>query len=230
MLLLTGCASTAQRVGPGPQASDHLPLHRLDAAAGCDQCNAVVIFYTGVAGWGPVDAAIGARLAARGYPVVGVDSFRYFWRSRTAEGAALDLTRLIEGEGRLRGRSRVILAGYSFGGAALPLIAERLPREVLDRVELLALIAPSIQGELVLRPWSFIDVPGPTARPIAPSVAALSGPAQICIYGVLDHLAACPGLDADHTRRVALPGGHLFVGQTARVAELVADAAQSLKP
>lgn len=60
-------------------------------------------------------------MAARGIPVVGFDSLRYFWKKRTPEGLAADLDRVLRYYGRHWGKSKLILIGYSQGADVLPL-------------------------------------------------------------------------------------------------------------
>ncbi len=50
---------------------------------------------SGDGGWAGIDQAVAAALSARGIPVVGLDSLRYYWTARTPSGVASDTDRMI---------------------------------------------------------------------------------------------------------------------------------------
>src|SRR5262245_32540064 len=58
--------------------------------------DAFVVLYSGDGGWAQADCEFSHRLAAKGLPVVGVNSVRYFTKARTPEAAAVDLSRTID--------------------------------------------------------------------------------------------------------------------------------------
>ena len=68
-----------------------------------------------------------AALSAKGIPVVGLDSLRYFWTARTPEGLAADTDRMIRYYLAHFGKKRVLLIGYSQGADVLPFAVNRLP-------------------------------------------------------------------------------------------------------
>ncbi len=215
LAMATGAAAAAPRRPAGPL----ILVPSAVASSG-----PLVIFYSGDGGWAGADRRIAAGLAQRGLPVVGVDALHYFWRTRSADQAAADLAATIADACRRWGRSRVILAGYSFGAGALPLVAAHLPPDAWARVQMIALIAPGAHGELVLRPRSWFNIPGPQAAPLADALRALSAVRVLCIYAVDDHSAACPRLPPPVALR-PLSGGHHFKGQTDAVAAVIARAA-----
>ena len=51
----------------------------------------MAVVYSGDGGWRDIDKDIASRLQAKGIPVVGVDSLRYFWSEKTPEQIAADL-------------------------------------------------------------------------------------------------------------------------------------------
>jgi type IV secretory pathway VirJ component len=184
---------------------------------------AFVIWYSGVGGWGPTDRAIAARLDARGLPDVGVDSTRYFANRRSPQTAAADLAALIGRYGEQWGRSKVVLVGYSFGGAALPLMVPQLPPPVRAQVRLVVLLAPSPRCELVMRPWTLFDIFQPSAEPLAEAAAGLDGTKVLCIADPRDKTADCA--DVTGAARMQASGGHGFRGAYDAAADAIAAAA-----
>jgi type IV secretory pathway VirJ component len=184
----------------------------------------LVVFYSGDGGWAGADRRIAAGLSRRGMPVVGVNALHYFWRRRSPEQAAADLDGIIAGASRLWGRTGVVLAGYSFGAGALPLVAAHLSPASLARVQLIVLIAPGEHGEMVLRPRSWFDIPSRQAVRLDWALQAIRTPPVMCIYAIEDRRAACPHLAPSVAVR-ALTGGHHFHGETDAVAATIARAA-----
>ena len=72
---------------------------------------AVVI--SGDGGWAGLDKEVAGALAAKGIPVVGVNSLQYFWTARTPDGIARDLERILRRYLALWNRQEVMLIGYS---------------------------------------------------------------------------------------------------------------------
>ncbi len=83
---------------------------------------------SGDGGWAGLDRSIAKSFAARGIPVVGIDSLRYFWSEKTPDGTARDLAAIIQQYQQRWHRNAVYLLGYSFGADVLPFIVNRLPR------------------------------------------------------------------------------------------------------
>jgi type IV secretory pathway VirJ component len=179
------------------------------------------VWYTGVGGFGDPDRRVIGRLTRRGISVVEVNSRDYFWRRRTPEEAAAALGDIIRRYSQAWPGRKVAVIGYSFGGAAVPMILPHLDADVRDRIQLVVLVAPSPRGQLVMRPWTIIDVFNPGDPSTADTAKAIQAP-LLCIYGVKDRLAACPFLT--NATVLALPGGHLLEGQAGAIADAVSRA------
>ena len=86
----------------------------------------VTLFYSGDGGWRDLDRAVAGQMADLGYPVVGVDTLRYFWSGKTPEKAASDLAATMAYY-RIAWKAKTfVLAGYSFGADILPAVYNRL--------------------------------------------------------------------------------------------------------
>jgi type IV secretory pathway VirJ component len=223
-LALSGCADDLElREARVPAQAMPLHLYAPTAPGG-----ALVVWYSGVGGWGATDAGVARGLEAAGLPVVGVDSVRYFAHRRSPQTAAADLAALIDRYGAAWRREGVVLVGYSFGGAALPLILPQLPTQARARVRLVVLIAPSPRSELVMRPWTLFDVFQPDAPPLRGEARALAGLRSLCIADPDDHSADCAALPG--TPATAVSGGHRLKGSLDAVARAIASAAAQAPP
>ena len=82
---------------------------------------------SGDGGWAGLDQDVAAALSAKGIPVVGLDSLRYYWTARTPDGLAADTDRIVRYYLAHFGKRRVLLIGYSQGADVLPFAVNRLP-------------------------------------------------------------------------------------------------------
>lgn len=213
---LSACASYRD-IEPG--GGLRMPVEEHPAAGGGG--DTLVVLYSGDGGSRGGNRKISADLAARGVPVVDVDSLAYFWRKRSIAKDAAELEALIDHYAQVWHASKVVLAGYSFGGSALPLIAGALPASVWKRVRSVVLIAPRDYVELTLRPHSWINIKPPHAPPLEADLRALGNARVVCVYGEKDGLAACPRLPAGLVEVRKLAGGHTFGGHYAPVAAIL---------
>lgn len=183
--------------------------------------NTMAIMYSGDGGWAGIDRDIAARLAAKGVPIVGVDSLAYFWTARSPQEAGRDLDRLIMHYSTLWQKPRVVLIGYSFGADNLPYIVGTLPldqRARISRVSFLGL-SPSADFQFHLASW--LDVVGKNALPTVPAITKLRGLPMQCVRGAEENDSACPALPATLAEQEILPGGHHFDGNTTLIASTI---------
>lgn len=212
---------------PRPQAAlaprlADLPLVEAPAQGHGDT---MAVFYSGDGGWAGIDKGLSSGFGRAGIPVVGYDSLRYFWTRRTPQEAASDLAAVLEHYMSAWGKTKVVLAGYSFGADALPTIVAHLPPELRARVRLVALLGLDKDGELEFHPTDWLNQNGPTAYPIAPVLAQLKGTPVVCLYGDEERDAACPTFAAGLIRPIRLSGGHHFNGDYGVVGDAINRAA-----
>ncbi|MEO5813017.1 MAG: AcvB/VirJ family lysyl-phosphatidylglycerol hydrolase [Rhodanobacter sp.] len=103
----------------------------------------LVIVYSGDGGWADLDKQLGNAFAARGLPVLGVNTFKYYWRMRTADESAAQLDALMTKYLEQWHKQRVWLVGFSFGADVLPTIIDKLSPENRARIAQLVLLSPS---------------------------------------------------------------------------------------
>jgi type IV secretory pathway VirJ component len=203
----------------GPAVAD-LPLVEVPSTVPGGKAFALLV--TGDGGWAGIDRQLAAALSAKGLPVVGVDSLKYFWTRRTPEGFAADLGRVVEHYAAAWGRAEVALVGYSRGADVLPAAAALLAATPRARVRALALIGPGREAEFELHLTDFLTS-GSGGRPILPDVERLGATPIVCLYGRDEtDESLCPLLRARAaTRVVDLGGGHHFGGDYGAVAREV---------
>ncbi len=181
----------------------------------------LAVVLSGDGGWAGMDKEVAGELAGLGIPTVGWNSLQYYWKTRTPEGAADDLARILAHYLPAWGRERVLLVGYSFGADVLPFLVARLPESWRARVDLVTLIAPSTSAQFEFHVSEWLGSTARDARPTAPEVERLSGLRVLCIQGEDDAEGLCRKLPAGAAEVALLGGGHHFGGGYAEVARRI---------
>jgi type IV secretory pathway VirJ component len=209
--------------GPAPVrggAGDLKDLPLVEVPTSRPQGDLLAVIYSGDGGWASLDREVAQALSARGVPVVGMDSLRYFWTARTPEEGAGDLARLLRHYLAAWKREKVLLVGYSFGADALPFLASRLPADLAERIRLLALIGPSHDASLEIHVAEWLGG-GKGEYRVLPELKKLAGRPLLCLYGQKDDDSLCPDLPKGQGQAAQLPGGHHFGGDYESVARLL---------
>lgn len=206
------------------------PLTEVPVTGGPDRPHLAVMF-SGDGGWALFDRAVTAELAKNGLPTVGWDSLSYFWKARQPDEVALDLERALRYYLDAWKKSRIVLIGYSFGADVLPAVVNRLPQELRDRIDLLALLGLSDYAsfEFNLTDW-ISSKPGEGDQPVRPELEKLGSLKRLCIYGADETDAACPKLAELGVKIEKMPGDHHFDDDYPGVARRILDQLPPLPP
>ena len=218
----------ATRVAPPPAGLSDLPIIEVPAQNGVPPSalpsDSFAIIMSGDGGWAGLDQDVAAALSAKGIPVVGLDSLRYYWTPRTPSGLAADTDRMIRYYLAHFGKQRVLLIGYSQGADVLPFAVNRLPEATRARVALTAVMGMSEHAlfEFHMTSWVSDDNSGPATLP---EINRIAGMPVLCIYGSDENDSLCPKLDPKRFHLVKLKGGHHFDGDYAGLATQILAAA-----
>ena len=232
-------ANLTRAVAPPPAALGDLPVIEVPAQpvattsaaapssaapSAAAPSDAFAIIMSGDGGWAGLDQDIAAALSARGIPVVGLDSLRYYWTARTPDSVAADTDRMIRYYMSHFGKKRVLLIGYSQGADVLPFAVNRLPQATRAQVALTAILGMSEHAlfEFHVSSWISDDNSGPATLP---EVNRITGMPVLCIYGEDEHDSLCPKLDPSKFKVVKVKGGHHFDGNYAALADDILSAA-----
>ena len=220
--------AAASRGTPAPNALVDLPLVEVPAKSGTSPSDTFAILMSGDGGWAGLDQEIAGALSAAGIPVVGLDSLRYYWTSRTPDGLAADTDRMIRYYLAHLGKKRVLLVGYSQGADVLPFAVNRLPQASRQAVALTAILGMSEHAvfEFHLTNWVSDDNSGPATLP---EVNRITDIPVLCIYGEDESDSLCPKLDPKKFIVVKVKGNHHFDGNYAGLAQQIMQAAAPRK-
>ncbi|QJD67963.1 virulence factor [Xanthomonas campestris pv. badrii] len=183
-----------------------LPLVELHAP-GSDR---LVVMLSGDGGWRELDKGIAAQLQQRGVSVVGWNSLRYFWASRTPQQIGADLDRVIAAYRQRWHIQHVALVGYSFGADVLPFAYPDLSPQQRAAVQFVSLLGLGHQADFKVRVGGWLGWHNDAERDVEPALQAFDLPRVQCIYGTEEKDTLCPELRARGVEVVSRPGGHHF--------------------
>jgi len=214
--------SIVKQVQPDASVSG-VPLTEVPATGGPDRPQLAVMF-SGDGGWALLDRAVTAELAKNGLPIIGWDSLSYFWKARQPEEVALDLERVLRRYLAVWNKGRIVLMGYSFGADVLPAVVNRLPKELRDRLDLVAFLGLSERASFEFRLTDWIsDEADESDQPVRPEVEKLGAVRRLCLYGAGEEGAFCPKLTDLGVIVEKMPGDHHFDEDYQGVARRILD-------
>ena len=169
---------------------------------------------------------VAARLHARGYAIVAVNSLSYFSPGRTAPEAAALIAGAMRRAMALGRTGRVILIGQSFGADMLHVGLAEFPASARHAIAAIILVVPG--HDIVFRA-SPVELAGfETPDALAwPTASRLTWAPVTCIRGAREHNSLCPELAMPNVRRIVLPGGHPLHGDDAALAAAILPAIEA---
>ena len=172
----------------------------------------MAVFYSGDGGWRDLDKTIGEALARDGVPVIGIDSLRYFWRAKTPEQIATDLTRIVQHYSAAWSTPHVVLIGYSFGAGVIPFAYNRLPDDVRAHVVQVSLLGIEPRALFEFKVTGWLRAAPADAAPVLPEVARFPPDLLQCVYGTDEPETLCRDPALSGAELIHTKGGHHFDG------------------
>ncbi|WP_419735299.1 virulence factor family protein [Pseudomonas sp. COR18] len=169
----------------------------------------VTLFLSGDGGWRDLDRDVAGEMAKMGYPVVGIDTLRYYWQHKSPEQSAVDLTELMQHYRQKWGTKRFVLTGYSFGADVLPAIYNHLPEAEQQRVDAIILLAFARSGSFEIHVDGWLGKAG-MELDTGPDMARLPAAKVLCIYGKEEVDESGCTTKTAVGEPMELPGGHHF--------------------
>jgi type IV secretory pathway VirJ component len=212
-------ANSEDKAPPSRAGLQDLPL--VEVLASMPSRDVLAVILSGDGGWAGIDREIADVLAKKNIPVVGVNSLRYFWQSKTPENAAADLERILKAYMALWNKDKVVLIGYSLGADVLPFMANRLPPELLSRVVLITLLGPDTEVDFEFHLTDWLGGRSRNSKQVLPEVAKLEGKRLLCVYGEEERESLCRQLSGSQTRVVSFKGAHHFGGNYEAITNII---------
>lgn len=165
--------------------------------------------FTGDGNWAILVRAMARELAWHGIGSVGLKARTYLLRRRPPSVVARHVEAVLRHYLKAWDQDRLVLVGLSRGADLLPFVVRRLPDELRERIDLVALFSPARMTNFRFR-WS--DLLGPHERPgdvpLLPELQALEGMPILVVNGTADEAALGPSLPAGLAECVMVDAGH----------------------
>jgi type IV secretory pathway VirJ component len=220
MIAPVTASATATAPPAADSAVDDLPLVEQPVAHG-DGKLPLALILSGDGGWAGLDRGIAAELVARGLPVVGLSTLKYYWNARTPDESARDVARILRHYLAAWKRERVLLIGYSFGANVLPFIINRLPAELRARIDGVGLLGLDANTSFEIRVSGWLPGSSSGEVPVRPEIDKLKALRSVCLYGKGETHDPCPTLAGPTLRAIEVGSGHHFSGAYAQLVDAV---------
>lgn len=183
-LLTTSCASTLP--SRKLKTVQDLPLH-ISESKGIN--GKLVIYLTGDGGWNDFSQKLALEFEKKGYGVISLNTRKYFRIKQTPNIFAQDIEHLVNYYMREWEKTSVIIVGYSFGADVAAFLPRRLPTDLLDKINYIALLSPSLSTDFVINLSDLIGDSKHTKRKykLGPELNETTLPI-ICIFGAKEDL------------------------------------------
>lgn len=139
-VILFGYVSFGSANFPQKRVIGDLPLKVMESSA--QPTLPMVVYISGDGGFNTFTDSLCSNLSHDGFPVVILDSKKYFWNSKTPEEATTDLLTIVETYKKRWQRDRFVLIGFSFGASLVPFLVNQLPEDTGKTLLLNILIDP----------------------------------------------------------------------------------------
>lgn len=187
--------------------TDNLPIVEIKPQANAKDI--AIIFYSGDGGWRDLDRDVGQQLANLGYPVIGVDTLRYYWQRKEPSQAAADLASIMDKYRKEWHIKHFVLTGFSFGADVMPALYNRLTPQEQQQILAVQLLAFSrgVNYEIKMAGW-VTDTK--TEALTGPEAVKIPKQKLLCITGKDEAKDSGCTLDSMQGKVVILLGGHHF--------------------
>jgi cellulose synthase/poly-beta-1,6-N-acetylglucosamine synthase-like glycosyltransferase/peptidoglycan/xylan/chitin deacetylase (PgdA/CDA1 family)/spore germination protein YaaH len=227
--VLLGVAAPRLSAQPAPAAVRALPVTEVPAATG----KTLALFWSGDGNWKELTVEVSNALAVRGVAVVGVGSRA--WLTSGSDKSVADLTR--DSEALLRWylahwhKERILLVGFSRGAGFSALLYERLPADLRERVDGIALLGAEHTASFE---FHLIDLVKNVSRPsdilVKPYLDRITTTRILCVYGSTESDTVCPELDPKRVQLDRREGDHHFDKNYDAIAERIAGLRAEARP
>jgi len=179
-----------------------LPVSASAPAPPADKSDVMAIIFSGDGGWADLDRQLGIAFVDRGIPVLGINTFKYYWHQRSPDQSAQELDALMTKYLTAWSKQRIWLIGFSFGADVLPTIVDKLSSENRARITQMVLLSPSrdvtfeieLEGYMIKQGWfkqhlkTLLEHINPIQHydALSPLQALNQNPPVVCYFGIDD--------------------------------------------
>ena len=178
-----------------------------------------VLYLTGDGGWNSFSQKMVDSYTAKGFNVIVLNSFKYFWKKKTPQEAANDIGSLLETYGKEWHKQKIVICGFSFGADVTPFIYTHFSEPVKNNISLIQLISPSSYTDFEIHMMDMLSS-GNAVRSmnIAAEINLVEIPV-ICYYGCQEAEKPLATLKKSNVKTVILAGDHHYADSYVEIAK-----------
>ena len=185
---------------------------------GSNSQNPFVLFITGDGGFNRFSLDLCNSVHLSGYSVTAVDSKSYFWKKKTPEQSALDITMYLNKEFNGRQNQDLVLIGYSFGADVLPFIIQKLSPFYRSKILSTILISPSASTDFEIHLTDIFGHNTKRKMDVIEEINKLTDEKIVTVFGADEGNFPVSKITVKKYTNIVLPGGHHFNGETEMLA------------
>jgi type IV secretory pathway VirJ component len=170
----------------------------------------MVFYISGDGGWNSFDIKMSNEYKTNKMPFVALNSFKYFWSSKTPEILAKDLIPVVRDYAKKWNKNEIIFIGYSFGGEVMPFFYTRLPEDLKAKVKLIALITPNKNSDFTIHITDMLMMDGDYKYDVVKEIEKITQPKIYCFFGEKEFSIFPKSQQPKNVKVEFVKGGHSF--------------------
>jgi type IV secretory pathway VirJ component len=217
-ILCAGNVNAAISEPDGSILNTDLPI--IITKAKTDKDDKLVLFISGDGGWNTFSQKLADSYALNGFPVIGLNSFKYFWKKKTPQETANDIAELLNKYTNEWHKKKIIICGFSFGADVAPFIYKRLPDDIKNKIILVQLISPSSYTDFEIHVMDLLSSHNSVLSMNIASEVKLMDLPVVCYYGDLEKEKPLSTLKKANLKVVILEGDHHYAKSYPEIAKI----------
>ncbi len=176
-----------------------------------------VLYISGDGGFNRFSLGLSNSIHQAGYAVTAIDAKSYFWKKKTPEQTAQDITRYLNKIFDGRQNQNLILVGYSFGADVLPFIIQNFSPFLRSRIRSLILISPATTTDFEIHVSDIFGYAIKRKMNVVAEINKLSDQKIVTFFGGDENDFPVSSIRVKNYTNIVLPGGHHFNDDTETV-------------
>ena len=169
--------------------------------------NYLIFLFSGDGGWKEFDQQLANVFAAKGSPVVAINSLKYFWSYKSPQQTASDTEKLLKKYTAQFKKDKIILIGYSFGADVIPFVYNQLPSDLKKNIDSVAMLSPSAGTDFAIHVSELLNFPTTKRKYNVADEVRRMNLTPVCFFGKDDEhsslssykkICSCYILDGEH--------------------------------
>ena len=190
------------------QPKTELPLTLLKSK---DQSKPLIVYISGDGGMNSFSTSLMKSFNSNGYSVIGVNAHDYFWKKKSPEIAAADISGVVSQYLRLWNLKGFLLVGYSFGADVAPFIFSRWPQDIAGKARQLVLLSPSSDATFEIKLVDMLGLGKSRGVRVAAEINKLLKPVLL-VFGNDEKDFPLNQIKIRNKEVLTLAGGHHYEG------------------